>query len=53
MDEALALLQEPGARALGGGTDLLPLVREALAEPDMLVDLRVFIYPPFHRCYYK
>ena len=40
MDEALALLQEPGARALGGGTDLLPLVREALAEPDMLVDLR-------------
>ncbi|MBK6490097.1 MAG: FAD binding domain-containing protein [Gemmatimonadetes bacterium] len=40
MDEALALLQEPGARALGGGTDLLPLMREALAEPDMLVDLR-------------
>ncbi|MBK6490086.1 MAG: FAD binding domain-containing protein [Gemmatimonadetes bacterium] len=32
MDEALALLQEPGARALGGGTDLLPLMREALAE---------------------
>lgn len=40
VDEAIALLQEPGARALGGGTDLLPLMREALAEPELLVDLR-------------
>ncbi len=38
--DAIALLQLPGARALGGGTDLLPLVRESLASPETLIDLR-------------
>ena len=40
LEEAVALLQQPGAQALGGGTDLLPLQREALAAPEVVVDLR-------------
>jgi xanthine dehydrogenase YagS FAD-binding subunit len=40
LDEALAMLQEPGSRALGGGTDLLPLIRERTVAPHVLVDLR-------------
>lgn len=40
LDDAVARLQIPGALPLGGGTDLLPLVRESLAHPDVLVDLR-------------
>jgi xanthine dehydrogenase YagS FAD-binding subunit len=38
--EALILLREPGSRALGGGTDLLPLIREDVLTPSLLVDLR-------------
>jgi xanthine dehydrogenase YagS FAD-binding subunit len=40
LDDAVTLLQAPGARALGGGTDLFPLVRERLTTPELLVDLR-------------
>lgn len=40
LEEAVALLQQPGAQALGGGTDLLPLQREGLAAPEVVVDLR-------------
>jgi len=40
LDDASALLQTPGARPLGGGTDLIPLMREGLTAPDSLVDLR-------------
>lgn len=40
LDEAVALLQQPGAYPLGGGTDLLPLQRDALASPELVVDLR-------------
>ena len=37
---AAQLLAEPGAVALGGGTDLLVTLHEGLAHPDTLVDLR-------------
>ncbi len=40
LDEALALLREPGSLALGGGTDLLPLIRERVVAPSLLVDLQ-------------
>ncbi|HEX6058444.1 MAG TPA: FAD binding domain-containing protein [Gemmatimonadaceae bacterium] len=40
LDDAAARLHEPGAMALGGGTDLLVLVEEGLARPERLVDLR-------------
>ncbi len=40
LDDAVAQLQRPGALPLGGGTDLLPQVRESLAAPELLVDLR-------------
>ena len=40
LDDAAAQLREPGAMALGGGTDLLVLVEEGLARPERLVDLR-------------
>lgn len=45
LDEALALLAAPGAAPLGGGTDLLPMVRDAIVHdgqprPTRLVDLR-------------
>jgi xanthine dehydrogenase YagS FAD-binding subunit len=40
LDEALALLQEPGSCAVGGGTDLLPLIREGVVSPTTLVDVR-------------
>ena len=40
LDDAVAKLQAPGALPLGGGTDLLPQVRDALANPEVLVDLR-------------
>ena len=39
-DEATAALAGEGARALGGGTDLIPLTRQALAAPERVVDLR-------------
>ena len=38
--EALALLAEPGARPLVGGTDLLVGLRHHTVEPDVLVDLK-------------
>ncbi|MBK9033727.1 MAG: FAD binding domain-containing protein [Myxococcales bacterium] len=39
IDDALAALAEPGARALAGGTDLLPNLKHRLAAPTVLVDL--------------
>lgn len=38
-DSALSALAD-GATPLGGGTDLIPLVREGRAQPDTVVDLR-------------
>ena len=38
--DAVAALGESGAYPLGGGTDLLPQIRQALAAPRTLVDLR-------------
>jgi xanthine dehydrogenase YagS FAD-binding subunit len=38
--EALGALAAPGARALGGGTDLLVAMRENLVHVEQLVDLR-------------
>jgi 4-hydroxybenzoyl-CoA reductase subunit beta len=37
--QALTLLATPGARALGGGTDLLPNVRRGIEHPVLLVEL--------------
>jgi len=34
-----ALARDPGAAALGGGTDLLPLIDQGLRQPSRLVDL--------------
>lgn len=39
-DEAARTLQSPTAAALGGGTDLLVTMKEAIAHPETLVDLR-------------
>ena len=39
VDEAVALLSEPGALAMGGGTDLLPLVKDAVMPAERLVGL--------------
>lgn len=39
-DDAVRLLGAPGAVALGGGTDLLTVMKEQLARPEALVDLR-------------
>jgi xanthine dehydrogenase YagS FAD-binding subunit len=39
-DDAVARLAGGDAMPLGGGTDLLVTIREALARPDRLVDLR-------------
>ena len=40
VDDAVTRLQRPDALALGGGTDLLVLVREGLAHPSVVVDVR-------------
>jgi CO/xanthine dehydrogenase FAD-binding subunit len=40
IDEALALLAEPGSRVQGGGTDLAGQIDRGLAEPDTVVDLQ-------------
>ncbi len=40
LDEAVAIFAErPGARALGGGTDLVPALRRGFAVPETVVDL--------------
>ena len=39
LDQALTQLALPGARALGGGTDLLPNLRRGLEQPSPLVEL--------------
>ena len=39
LDEAVALLAEPGAAAMGGGTDLLPQVRDGVVAAERLVGL--------------
>ncbi|HEV8411863.1 MAG TPA: xanthine dehydrogenase family protein subunit M [Gemmatimonadaceae bacterium] len=39
-DDALAALAAPGSVALGGGTDLLVTMKEGLAAPEHLVDVR-------------
>ncbi|HEY2849279.1 MAG TPA: xanthine dehydrogenase family protein subunit M [Gemmatimonadaceae bacterium] len=38
--DALSALAEPGSTPLGGGTDLLVTMKEGLAEPAHLVDIR-------------
>jgi xanthine dehydrogenase YagS FAD-binding subunit len=40
LPDALAELTRPGAVPMGGGTDLLVTVREGIARPEWLVDLR-------------
>ncbi len=39
LDEALALLADPGAKALAGGMSILPLLKLRLASVDRLVDI--------------
>ena len=39
LDEAVALLSQPGAAAVGGGTDLLPQVRDGVIPAGQLVGL--------------
>ncbi len=40
LDEALELLQRPGATPLAGGTDLLSLLKDEIEGHDLLVDLK-------------
>jgi xanthine dehydrogenase YagS FAD-binding subunit len=39
LDEALALLAEPGTQAVAGGTELVNWLKEGIETPDRLVDL--------------
>ena len=39
LDEAVALLSQPGAVAMGGGTDLLPQVKDGVVAAELLVGL--------------
>lgn len=39
LDQALELLERPGARALAGGQSLLPALNMRLASPELLVDI--------------
>jgi aerobic carbon-monoxide dehydrogenase medium subunit len=39
LDEALGLLERPGAKALAGGQSLLPALNMRLASPELLVDI--------------
>ena len=39
LDEAVALLSRPGAAPMGGGTDLLPQVKDGVVPADQLVGL--------------
>ena len=42
LDEAIRILSDHGQRAfpLAGGTDLIPLIREELLAPEILVDIK-------------
>ena len=40
IEDAAHQLEQPGAVPLGGGTDLLVTIAEALVQPDVVVDLR-------------
>ncbi len=40
LPDALAALADPGARAIGGGTDLLPCIDDGIASPARVVDVR-------------
>jgi 4-hydroxybenzoyl-CoA reductase subunit beta len=40
VDETLALLAQPGARLLAGGTDLLPNLKHGIEEADVVVSLQ-------------
>jgi len=40
MKEAVGLLSKPNAAAVGGGSDLLGMIKEHLVQPDLLVHLR-------------
>ncbi|MFZ5915338.1 MAG: FAD binding domain-containing protein [Chloroflexota bacterium] len=39
IDEALALLADPGGRPIAGGTDLIPLMQAGKERPERLIDL--------------
>ena len=39
LDQALELLERPGAKALAGGQSLLPALNLRLASPELLVDI--------------
>ena len=39
LEEALALLSQPGSVPMGGGTDLLPQVKDGVVEAELLVGL--------------
>jgi xanthine dehydrogenase YagS FAD-binding subunit len=41
LDDALSRLSGPATMAIGGGTDLLVTIEERLAEPAMVVDVRM------------
>lgn len=40
LETAIALLQEPGAKAIAGGTDLLTELKERIKTPETLVNLK-------------
>jgi carbon-monoxide dehydrogenase medium subunit len=40
LEDAVEALGRPGARALAGGTDLVPWLRDDLIEPTLLVDIK-------------
>src|SRR5437868_14214036 len=39
LQEAVGLLEDPGAKILAGGHSLLPLMKLRLAQPKLLVDI--------------
>ena len=39
MDEALALLSDPGGRPIAGGTDLVPIMQAGKLHPERVIDL--------------
>lgn len=40
LEDALSALSQPGAAAVGGGTDLVGQIDRAIVTPDLLVDIR-------------